>query len=98
MSLNNIELQIVSKYIYNFKDIENLLKINDNLKYNYHSTFEFINLHTYYILPDNQVIKIINKLKVLFIILKKIILNYNSENINIIFILYFYLIIFNIYM
>ena len=73
MSLNNIELQVVSKYIYNFKDIENLLKINDNLKYNYHSTFEFINLPTYYILTDNQVIKIINKLKMLFPNLKEII-------------------------
>lgn len=98
MSLNNIELQVVSKYIYNFKDIENLLKINDNLKYNYHSTFEFINLPTYYILTDNQVIKIINKLKMLFPNLKEIILNFNSEDIKIMYLLNFYLYILNNYL
>ena len=98
MTLNNIELQIVSKYIYNFKDIENLLKINNDLKYNYHSTFEFINLPTYYILPDNQVIKIVNKLKVLFPNLKEIILNFNSENINFMFLSNFYLFVLNNYL
>ena len=49
--LNNLELQIVSKYIYDFKTINNLLLLNDDSKYLYYTTFETINL-LIYILSD----------------------------------------------
>ena len=55
MSLNNIDLQIISKYMYDFKSIENLLKLNDDLKYCYHTTFEIINIPYDYVLTDGQV-------------------------------------------
>lgn len=81
-TLSNIDLQVVSKYL-NFKDIENLIKINNDLKYNYHSTFEFINISTNYIIPICQIKKIINMFKLSFPNLEEIILNITSQNIRI---------------
>jgi len=77
--LNNIDLQIVSKYIYNFETINNLLLLNDNLKYYYHTTFEIINLPIEYILTNKQVKEIVNKLIKIFPNLNEIILNFDSD-------------------
>ena len=77
--LNNIDLQIVSKYIYNFETINNLLLLNNDLKYYYHTTFEIINLPSMYILTDKQVKEIVDKLIKTFPNLNEIILNFNSS-------------------
>ena len=77
-NLNNIDLQIVIKYIYDFKTINNLLQLNNMLKYNYHTTFEIINLNCYYALTDKQVKEIIDKLTTIFPNLEEIILNFNG--------------------
>lgn len=89
MSLSNIYLQIITKYIYDFKTINELLKINNNLKY-YYSTFEFVHLPIRYILPDSQIRKIIIKLNSLFPNLNEIILNFEDSNINKIYLFEFY--------
>ena len=41
MNLSNLGLQIISKYL-DFKDVEKLLKLNSDLKYYYHTTFNLI--------------------------------------------------------
>lgn len=64
--LSNIELQIISKYIYDFETFSNLLLLDNDLRYNYHTTFEIINLSPFYILTDNQVKKLINKMIKIF--------------------------------
>ena len=48
------------------------------LKYNYHTTFEIINLNCYYALTDKQVKEIIDKLTTTFPNLEEIILNFNG--------------------
>ena len=75
MSLNNIELQIISKYL-DFKDITNLLKLNNDLKYNYHSTFDLIVISKNIIISKYYINKIVNILKNIFPNLEEIILNY----------------------
>ena len=78
MNLSDVELQIVSKYL-EYKDVNELLKINDDLKYMYHSTFEFINIPADYIMPIHQVKRIINNLKSMFPNLEEIILNFTWD-------------------
>jgi len=90
MPLSNIYLQIITKYIYDFKTINELLKMNNNLKYYYYSTFEFVRLPIRYILPDSQIKKIITKLNSLFPNLNEIILNFEDSNINKVYLFEFY--------
>ena len=76
--MNDFNIQIVSKYLYNFKDIENLLKINKTLKDLYHTTFELIYIPCNYVLPKHQIIKIVNKIIDTFPNLEEIILNFTT--------------------
>ena len=81
MNLN--ELLIISKYL-NFKDVKQLIEINPDLKYYFHSTFDLINIPSNYIVPIHQVKKIINNLKSIFPNLEEIILNiYNDLDLNV---------------
>jgi len=79
-TLDNFTLQIISKYIYDFKTINNLLKLNKSFSELYHTTFEIINLNCYYILSDKQVKNIIDKLINTFPNLEEIILNFNGTD------------------
>ena len=84
-TLDNFTLQIISKYIYDFKTINNLLKLNKSQNINksfselYYTTFEIINLNCHYILTDKQVKNIVDKLINMFPNLEEIILNFNSN-------------------
>ena len=77
--LSNVELQIISKYL-DYNDLNKLLKLSDDLKYNYHTTFEFIDIPANYVMPIHQIKKIINNLKLMFPNLEEIILNFISDN------------------
>ena len=79
-TLDNFTLQIISKYIYDFKTINNLLKLNKSFSELYHTTFEIINLNCYYILTDKQVKNIVNRLINMFSNLEEIILNFNGTD------------------
>ena len=76
-----MELQIISKYLY-FNDLKHLLRIDPDLKYYYHTTFNFINIPSNYIVPIHQVKQIVNSLKSMFPNLEEIVLNIHG-NINI---------------
>ena len=80
MNLSNLGLQIISKYL-DFKDVEKLLKLNPDLKYYYHTTFNLINIPIYYIIPIHQVKQIVDNLLSTFPNLEEIVLCFNVKHI-----------------
>ena len=73
-NLRDLDLQIISKYL-NISDVVNLLKLNPDLKYYYHTTFNLIKIKDLQIIPEYHAKKIINILESIFPNLEEIILN-----------------------
>ena len=82
--MNTHELLIISKYL-NFKDIEQLIKINPDLKYYFHSTFDLINIPIDYVLSFHSIKIIIDTILSTFPNIEEIILNTTSDYSNIIY-------------
>ena len=87
LNLSNLDLQIISKYL-DFKDFYNLLELsnksknNKDLKYYYHTTFDFLNIPCDFIVPIHEIKILMNKLSILSN-LEEIILNFTTNNISI---------------
>jgi len=77
--LSNFDLQIISKYLYNFNDFKKLIELNKNLKYYYHSTFNIINIPINYVLNKHEIRMLIYNLIYLLPNLNEIILNFTSD-------------------
>ena len=82
--MNNLNLQIISKYL-EFKDFYNLLelsnksKINKDLKYYYHTTFDFLSIPCDFIVPIHEIKILMNKLSILSN-LEEIVLNFTTND------------------